>query len=276
MDTSGRAGRGPVVIIGGAEDREGAAEILREFVRLAGGARASIGIIAAASEIADEIAADYAVIFRRLGAARAYDLKIDSRRDADGAAALDAAEHSTGLFLTGGSQLRLTQTLGGTRLDALIRRRHEGGLALAGTSAGAAAMSGVMIAGGPPVSTLRVGSVELSPGMGLVPGVLVDQHFEERGRLRRLLSAVAQHPDDIGLGIDENTAAVVEGTRFRVVGAGTVTVIDASCLTHTNLAGLASGELLAICGVNVHVLPAGYGFDLGGRTPLTPGDAAES
>ena len=265
-----RIERGPVVIIGGAEDREGGAEILREFVRLAGGARARIGVIAAASEIASEIAADYVALFRRLGAARARDLKIDSPRDADRAATLGSVADSTGVFFTGGNQLRLTQTLGGTKLDALLRGRHAGGMALAGTSAGAAVMSDVMIAGGPPTSSLRVGSVELSPGLGYVPGVLVDQHFEERGRLRRLLSAVAQHPEDLGLGIDENTAAVVEGTRFRVAGAGTVTVIDASCLTHTNLAGLAGGELLAICGVNVHVLPAGYGFDLRGRTPVTP------
>jgi cyanophycinase len=262
--------RGPVVIIGGAEDRGDGAEILREFVRLAGGRRASVSIVAAASEIAPQLTAEYVEVFTRLGAAQVHALEIDERADADGAGVLDAVEHSTGVFFTGGNQLRLTRVLGGTRLDALLHRMHERGLVLAGTSAGAAVMSGVMITGGSPTSTLRAGGVELSPGMEFVPGVLIDQHFDERGRLRRLLAAVAQHPHDTGLGIDEDTAAVVAGGRFRVVGAGAVTVIDASCLTHTNLGELDGGQLLAICGVKIHVLPAGYGFDLRDRTPVAP------
>lgn len=265
--------RGAVVIIGGAEDRGDGAEILREFVRLAGGARSRLSIIATASEIAPEIAADYTEVFSRLGAAQVRALEIEARSDADGAPVLDAVADSTGVFFTGGNQLRLTRLLGGTRLDALLHRMHDGGLVLAGTSAGAAIMSGVMIAGGAPASTLRVGGVELSPGMKFLPGVLIDQHFDERGRLRRLLSAVAQHPHDTGLGIDENTAAIVSRGRFRVVGAGAVTVIDASCLTHTNLDELEGSQLLAICGVKIHVLPAGYGFDLRERAPVAP-DAA--
>jgi cyanophycinase len=259
---------GPVVIIGGAEDWEGEAQILREFVRLAGGARARISIIAAASENASEIAASYTEVFLRLGAAEAHDLKIAGRKDADGAAAVAAAEHATGIFFTGGNQVRITRTLGGTRLDRILHKRHAEGLVLAGTSAGAAMMSSVMITGGPPVSTLRAGGVELGPGMEFVPGVLIDQHFEERGRLRRLLSAVAQHPHDIGLGIDENTAAVVSGHRLEVVGAGTVTIIDAGELTYTNLDELERDGLLAICGVKIHILPAGYRFDLQNREPV--------
>jgi len=261
-------GHGQVVVIGGAEDRDGEAEILREFVRLAGGARARISIIAAASENAAEIAASYAEVFQRLGAARAHDLKILSRKDADSAEAVAAVERASGVFFTGGNQVRITRTLGGTRLDTVLHKRHAEGLVLAGTSAGAAMMSSVMITGGPPVSTLRAGDVELGPGLEFVPGVLIDQHFEERGRLRRLLSAVAQHPHDIGLGIDENTAAVVSGHRLEVIGAGTVTIIDAGHLTYTNLNELERDDLLAICGVRIHVLPAGYRFDLQNREPV--------
>ena len=143
---------------------------------------------------------------------------------------------------------------------------------LAGTSAGAAVMSSVMITGGPTVSTLRAGGVELGPGMEFIPGVLIDQHFEERGRLRRLLSAVAQHPHDIGLGIDENTAAVVSGQRLEVIGTGTVTIIDAGDITYTNLKELEKDDLLAICGVKIHILPAGYGFDLRSRALTTDAD----
>jgi cyanophycinase len=259
---------GQVVIIGGAEDWEGEARILREFVRLAGGAQARISIIAVASENASEIAASYTEVFLRLGAAEAHDLKIAGRKDADGAAAMAAAERATGIFFTGGNQVRITRTLGGTGLDTILHKRHAEGLVLAGTSAGAAMMSSVMITGGPPVSTLRAGGVELGPGMEFVPGVLIDQHFEERGRLRRLLSAVAQHPHDIGLGIDENTAAIVSGHRLEVVGAGTVTIIDAGELTYTNFNELERDGLLAICGVKIHILPAGYRFDLQNREPV--------
>jgi cyanophycinase len=263
-----RRKHGRVVIIGGAEDREGEARILREFIRLAGGERARISIIAAASEHASEIAASYTEVFLRLGATEAYDLKIVGRKDADGAEAVAAVERATGIFFTGGNQVRITRTLGGTRLDTILHKRHAEGLVLAGTSAGAAIMSSVMITGGPHVSTLRAGGVELSPGMEFVPGVLIDQHFEERGRLRRLLSAVAQHPHDIGLGIDENTAAVVSGHLLEVVGAGTVTIIDAGHLTYTNLDELKTDDLLAICGVKIHILPAGYRFDLQNREPV--------
>lgn len=269
-----RGGHGQVFIIGGAEDREGEAGILREFVSLAGGARARIGIIAVASENASEVAASYAKVFRRLGAAQAQGLKIDGRDDADDPETVAAAGRATGVFFTGGNQLRITRTLGGTSLDTLLHKRHAEGLVLAGTSAGAAMMSSVMITGGPHVSTLRAGDVELGPGMEFVPGVLIDQHFEERGRMRRLLSAVAQHPRDIGLGIDENTAAVVSGRRLEVIGAGTVTIIDAGHLTYTNLDELEKDDLLAICGVRVHILPAGHRFDLQNREPVPRADSS--
>jgi cyanophycinase len=272
VDVKPRDGHGQVVVIGGAEDWDGEAEILREFVRLAGGARARIGIIAAASETASEVAASYSGVFRRLGAAEAYDLKIVDRKDADGAEAVAAVGRASGVFFTGGNQVRITRMLGGTRLDTVLHKRHAEGLVLAGTSAGAAMMSAVMIVGGPPVSTLRAGVVELARGMEFIPGVLIDQHFEERGRLRRLLFAVAQHPDDIGLGVDENTAAVVSGHRLEVIGAGTVTVVDARHLTYTNLNELKADDLLAICGVKIHILPAGYRFDLRNREPVTGAD----
>jgi cyanophycinase len=204
--------------------------------------------------------------------AEAYDLKIINRDDAGGAEALAAVGRASGVFFTGGNQVRITRTIGGTKLDAVLHKRHAEGLVLAGTSAGAAVMSSVMITGGPSVSTLRAGGVELGPGMEFIPGVLIDQHFEERGRLRRLLSAVAQHPRDVGLGLDENTAAVVSGHRLEVIGTGTVTIIDAGDITYTNLSELEKDDLLAICGVKIHVLPAGYRFDLQSRALITDAD----
>jgi cyanophycinase len=265
---------GEVVIIGGAEDREGEAKVLREFVRLAGGRRARIAVIAVASEIADEVAAVYTKLFPRLGAAEALDLKITGRRDANSAETVEAVRRATGVFFTGGNQVRITRMLGGTKLDTVLHQRHAEGLVLAGTSAGAAMMSSVMIMGGTPLSTLRAGSVELGPGLEFVLGVLIDQHFEQRGRLRRLLSAVAQYPHDLGLGIDENTAAIIRGHRLEVCGEGTVTIVDAGALTYTNLNEIERDGLLAICGVKIHVLPSGYCFDLQNRTLIADAQAA--
>jgi cyanophycinase len=259
---------GQLVIIGGAEDREGGCEILREFARLAGGARARLAIISVASDAPREVAQIYETTFRRLGVRNASALDLRSRAEANDDEAVGTIEAATGVFFTGGNQLRITRLLGGTRLDTALHRRREEGLVIAGTSAGAAMMSSVMIVGSSPTMTLREGMVELGSGLGFLPGVLVDQHFEQRGRLRRLLAAIAQYPHELGLGIDEDTGVVVEGHAFRVVGSGSVTVVDAGDLTHTNLAEVERHDLLAICGVRIHVLPAGYRFDLRNRAPL--------
>jgi cyanophycinase len=259
---------GPVVVIGGAEDREGPSEILGEVARLSGGAGGRVAVISAASDSPKEVAALYVKAFRRLGVRRVCALDIATREDANGDAALGSINQATGVFFTGGNQMRITRLLGGTRLDTALHRRHEEGLVLAGTSAGAAMMSSVMIVGSSPTLTLRAGMVELGSGLGFLPGVLVDQHFEQRGRLRRLLAAIAQHPHELGLGIDENTAAVVEGHTLEVVGCGSVTIVDAGGLTYTNLGEVERHDLLAICGVRIHILPASYRFDLQNRAPI--------
>lgn len=261
-----RAGR--LVIIGGAEERDGKSEVLREFVRLAGGPRARVRIISVASDAPEEVASGYIKTFKRLGVRDVRALDIAGRADADAEPASEAVREATAVFFTGGNQLRITSMIGGTRLDATLHRCHEEGLLVAGTSAGAAMMSSVMIVGSAPQMTLRAGMVELGPGLGFLPGVLIDQHFEQRGRLRRLLAAIAQHPHELGVGIDENTAAVVEGHTLEVSGGGSVTIIDAGDISHTNLGEAEHHELLAICGVRVHVLPAGYRFDLRKREPL--------
>ncbi|HEV3468779.1 MAG TPA: cyanophycinase [Pyrinomonadaceae bacterium] len=259
---------GELVIIGGAEDRQGESEILREFVRLAGGGRARLVVVSGASEAPAEVGTAYVGAFRRLGVGDVRALGLSGRADANGREAVEAVRAATGVFFTGGNQLRLTRLLGGTRLDTELHLRRDDGLVLAGTSAGAAMMSSVMIVGSAPTMTLRAGMVELGSGLGFLPGVLIDQHFEQRGRLRRLLAAIAQHPHELGLGIDEDTAAVVTGHTLEVFGSGSATVVDAGAMTHTNLGEAERHELLAICGVRIHILPAGYRFDLQNRAPL--------
>ena len=265
----GRAG--PLIIIGGAEDREEKCDILREFVQLAGGRRARIAIISVASDVPKELDNLYEQAFRRLGARDVHALDIRTRGDANSEEAVLSIGWATGVFFTGGNQLRITRLVGGTRLDTALHRRHEEGLVIAGTSAGAAMMSSVMIVGSSPTMALRAGVVELGSGLGFLPGVLIDQHFEQRGRLRRLLAAIAQHPHELGLGLDEDTAVVVDGQTFEVYGSGSVTVVDAGGLTHTNLGEVERHELLAVCGVRIHVLPAGYKFDLQNRVPVLGG-----
>lgn len=267
---------GPLVIIGGAEDKTGDCKVLKSFVEIAGGADARIVVIAVASEKPTEIGAQYLDVFKKLGASEVRRLGISNRSHANASTAVEAIEKATGVFFTGGNQVRITRMLGGTNLDTALHKRHEEGLALAGTSAGASMMSTIMILGGLTDKSFRLGIVELGPGMEFISGVLIDQHFEERGRLRRLLSAVAQYPRDLGLGIDENTAVIVRDHIFEVIGEGSVTVVDAGSLTYTNITSLKKNDLLTLCGVKIHVLNEGCRFDLLNRKPLIEADAVDA
>lgn len=257
---------GPLVVIGGAEDRLGERRILRRLVELAGGAAARIVVLPLASREPERVGAAYVELFRELGAAAVRTIEVASRAAANDPATVAALDDATAAFFSGGDQLRITRLLGGTALDRELHARHARGMVLGGTSAGAAMMPAIMIVGGLPRSALRA-RVELGPGMEFLSGVLVDQHFDERGRLRRLLWAVAQYPHDIGLGIDENTAAIVSARRLEVVGEGVVTVIDGSELEFLERED-GDRDAAALSGVKVHFLPEGFGFDLAARRPF--------
>ncbi|WP_141736230.1 cyanophycinase [Oligoflexus tunisiensis] len=262
---------GPLLVIGGAEDKKGEQVILKEFIRLAGGDAARIVIMTVATEHPYEVGEDYTQIFRKLmgdsGEDQVQCVHIESREEAQHEKSLAAIESASGVFFTGGDQFRITSLLGGTRVDALLHARHEDGLVLAGTSAGASMMSTTMIIEGSAHDTARVGMVRLGAGLEFLPGVLIDQHFAQRGRINRLLSAIAEYPHHLGIGIDENTALVVHGHEFEVIGTGSVTVIDAADVTDTNVHLLDQHEHLAICNVKLHILTPGYGFNLRDRIP---------
>ncbi|CBN54703.1 MULTISPECIES: cyanophycinase [Kamptonema] len=259
---------GQLLIIGGAEDKEGECKILREFVRRAGGIKARLAIMTAATSLPGEVGDNYIRIFERLGAEDVRVVDTQRREDANNPDALEVIQQATGVFFTGGDQSRITSCLKDTELDAAIHQRYSEGIIIGGTSAGAAMMPDIMIIEGESETNPRVDVVAMGPGMGFLPGVVIDQHFAQRGRLGRLVSALAQQPAVLGFGIDENTAIAVNGDEFEVIGEGAITVIDESEKTHDNLDGLLKDEALAVCGARLHILPNGYRFNLKTRKPI--------
>jgi cyanophycinase len=263
---------GALIAIGGAEDKVRERTILRYFLEAAGGADASVVVLATASEV-PETGERYADLFYSLNADSVEVLRIISREDAlvAGAEAHDLLEYATGLFITGGSQLRLSSALGGTQVAAAIRARHAAGMVVAGTSAGAAFLSQHMIALGDSGATPRRRLVALAPGLGLTSDVIIDQHFRRRDRLGRLLTALSYHPGMLGVGVDEDTAAVIdsEGT-LRALGAGAVTILDAHDMRFTDSHAAHRGQPLAMLGVKLDVLTSGCRYDLERRIASPP------
>jgi len=264
--------QGQLIIIGGAEDKEGECKILREFVRRAGGTKARIVVMTVATELPREVGENYIRVFERLGAEDVRIVDTVTREDSGSTSALEAIEKATGVFFTGGDQARITSILKDTEIDAAIHRRYNEGIVVGGTSAGAAMMPDVMIVEGDSETNPRVEVVQMGPGMAFLPGVVIDQHFLQRGRLGRLISALAQQPAVLGFGIDENTAIAVQDDKIEVIGEGAVTVVDESELTHSNADEILKDEALAVCGARLHILPHGYRFDLKTRKPILNGE----
>jgi cyanophycinase len=259
---------GKLLVIGGAEDKEGDCLILKEFVKLAKGEKARIVVMTVATDYPEEIGAEYRKVFKRLGGGDVKVVDVSSREDTESEKAKNAIEEATALFFTGGDQLHITALMGGTEMDKIIKRRYDKGLVLGGTSAGAAMMSNSMMLSGDSECNPRSGSVEIGPGMDFIMGTMIDTHFSQRGRHGRLIAAVAHYPQDLGLGIDEDTAMVVTGNEFKVIGSGAVTVIDAGGITHTNLHELKRDESLELHNICMHILPAGAHYNLSERKPL--------
>lgn len=260
--------RGSLVIIGGAEDRKGECVVLREFVRCSGGTKARIAVMTAATGFPKEVGDEYTNIFKRLGAASVEVVHTEHRDASECQKAIRQIEEATGIFFTGGDQSRIVDFIKGAPLGDAIHKCHEAGVVIGGTSAGAAMMPDIMILGGASVSYPTMAAVEIGPGMGFLPEIAIDQHFSQRGRLGRLLAALVQKPALLGIGIDEDTAIIVEGDEFRVVGQGTITVVDESAATHNNLEGVLKDEAIALCGVQLHILPHGYRFNLKTHLPM--------
>ncbi len=267
--------RGPVFLIGGAEDKRRGRAILTRFVEMAGGADASILVIGTASSMGDQAAVRYAEVFGELGAGQVVGLRPLTRDEANSPDVSRAIGESTGIFLTGGNQLRLVQVVGGTRVEDALASAHDRGAVIAGTSAGASALAGHMVGFGRAGATPKHRMVHLSAGLGLVEDVIVDQHFQQRGRWGRLLAAVALSPRLIGLGLDEDTAAVVYPDRtLEVVGRGSVAIVDGAAVSSDAHRTHAHSPMM-VSGAVVHSLPDGYRFDLRAREVVAAEESDE-
>ena len=260
---------GTLFVIGGAEDRIGRRTVLRHFVKLAGGSGARVAVVATASSLGPEILDTYATVFQELGVAETIRLRPESRDEADDPALAARLAGVDGVFMTGGNQVKLSAVITGTRFGEAVHAAYDRGAIVGGTSAGASIVSEHMVAFGSEGDTPRQGMTQTSAGLGLLPGVVVDQHFDQRSRYGRLLSLVARSPSLIGIGIDEDTAAVIRGGRLLdVVGRGCVFVVDgANAVSDAHLAE--HGAPMLVSGATVHTLPEGAQFDLGERRLLS-------
>ncbi|HYH44690.1 MAG TPA: cyanophycinase [Thermoanaerobaculia bacterium] len=274
---AGKTGKaGTLIIIGGHEDRHADSEVLKAVAEAVGNGKLVVTTVAS-EQSSEELWEEYQKVFRELGVKKVEHLSVADRGEALSPDRERILEGATAVFFTGGDQLRITAQLG----DSLVYRRiqaiyEEGGM-VAGTSAGASVMSDVMLVSGNGEESYKIGSaLRLAPGLGLLQDVIIDQHFAERGRLGRLLGAVAQNPAMLGVGIDENSAIRVHDREsFEVLGDGAVYVLDASGVTFSNLTEDDPDDALSIFDVKLHVLSAGYCFDLRERRPVRSKGAEE-
>jgi cyanophycinase len=253
---------GTVMVIGGAEDKIRDRVILARFCALAGEGGGTVVVISTASSLGHLAGERYREIFTGLGIGTVRPLHAMTRGQANDETFARQVRDATGIFLTGGNQLRLSSTIGGTLLAEAVLDRFRAGAVVAGTSAGASAMSSHMIAFGASGGTPKHRMAALAAGLGVLPSVIVDQHFQQRNRYGRLLSVIAQNPSLLGLGVDEDTAGVVGPDQvMEVIGRGSITIVDGAG-AETDAWDVKGHRPVMISGVTLHLLPSGYKFDL--------------
>ena len=260
-------GHGPLVIIGGGEDRENDRIVLSEVAALLNGGKLVLATVA--SHQPEGYFKAYQKAFGDLGISELGEIYVEDRTQASDPEKLQLFDGAAVVFFSGGDQLRIASQIGDTPFEERVREIHAKGCVIAGTSAGAAVMSETMLVKGTSSASYRIGDLHMAPGLGLVPNVVIDQHFAERGRFGRLFGAVAHNPRELGLGIDEDTAVILQDGRFRVVGNGCVYVVDGSDVTYSNIAEAGSDSALSMFDVKLHVLSAGDHFSIDERLPVS-------
>ncbi len=262
---------GSLIIIGGHEDKEGEREILKAVAERLGGGKLVVATVA--TSLPEEMGDEYVKVFRELGVEQVDVLDVRARPDGYDQRNIDKLADASAIFFTGGDQLRITAHLGDSSIYSRLEEIYQAGGTIIGTSAGASVMSETMMVRGAQDASHTIGDLTMAPGLGLLKGVVVDQHFAERGRIGRLIAAVAHNPRNIGVGIDENTAIIVDQDNcFTVIGAGGVYVVDGAEISDTNLAEGARDEVLSCFDIRLHVLKAGQQFDLNQRRPYKAPD----
>jgi cyanophycinase len=269
MSPDRSSARGHLVAIGGAEDKTSDLEILRRLFALAPQDNKDVAVLATATGFPEEVVPLYEKAFERLGASRVHHLDVRTREDAREAENVEIIRQSGTIFFTGGDQLRLTNVLGGSPVLEEIRTRFREGAVVAGTSAGAAAMSATMIYNGAAADALRKGAVKMSGGLAFVHGIVIDSHFLERGRFTRLMEVGATNPEYIGVGLGEDAGVIVHhGQILEAIGPGHVIVVDSRSLKSSNVAEISEGDPVAVEHVVMHALISGCGYDVRQRRHL--------
>ncbi|HEY7184066.1 MAG TPA: cyanophycinase [Blastocatellia bacterium] len=271
---SSSAPAGTLFAIGGAEDRRDTKVILSHLAERIGSGKLVISTLA--SEYGDEVWEVYRKLFVSMGVKHVKHLGINHRDETSKDPRLDMLADAKAVFFTGGDQLRITSRLGGTALSELIEEIYRRGGIIGGTSAGATALGEMMLVGSPDEGICKVSDVHMTPGLGLARNMIIDQHFSERGRIRRLLGAVAQNPRMLGVGIDEDTAIVIESDgTFHTLGSGAVYIVDGHDLTHTNISQVSFSRAMSVFGVKLHALSSGDRFDIHSWRPEHAAVSAE-
>jgi len=254
--------RGWIIPIGGGDKKVKSSTIMQRFVELSGSSSSQMVIIPTASQL-DKAGERTRDVFQELGVSEIEILDLETRADCNDPRLIEKLDNATGIFFTGGNQLRLATTIGGTDAAKSFRAGNARGIHIAGTSAGAAFVCEHMIAIGKSGGTPKRGMASLSPGLGLTNRVIVDQHFRERDRLGRLLTALAYNPFATGIGVDEDTAAFIgPDDVIEVFGSGGLTVVDPSGIEFSSMADAGMGQPVGLIGVQLHILLAGDRYDL--------------
>jgi cyanophycinase len=261
--------KGNLIIIGGAEDKKGEKEILKEVCSKIDKENEKLVIATIATELPKEVGAEYTDIFKNLGVKNIDILDIQYRDDACRESNINLIKSASLVFFTGGDQLRITSLVGGTPIYDALKESVEKGCVFVGTSAGASVVSDTMIITGKDEESPKKWNLKMSPGLGLIKDVIIDQHFAQRGRIGRLLTGVAENPESLGIGIDEDTAIMVNPkAEFEVIGSGAVYVIDGSSISYTNISEQYPEEVLSMFDIKMHVLKCGDKFALSERRPI--------
>lgn len=260
---------GNLIIIGGAEDKEGKKEILKRVCDCIDKTKGTLLVATIATEYPKEAAAKYKKVFGELKVKNIKILDISQRREAFEDKNANLIREADLIFFTGGDQLRITSLIGGTPVYDALKESCENGTFIVGTSAGASVMSDTMIVQGEDENSPRKCTLKMSPGLGLIKDVIIDQHFAQRGRIGRLLTGIAQNPEVLGIGIDENTGIIVSKSgMIEVIGEGAVYFIDGNGITYTNVSELHADEILSMHNVKLHILTDGNKFDFVKKSPF--------